>query len=536
MNLSTRVLLAHLGRVIAGNATETSTHDPLSLLSLDWSFESPNMNDVLASNQPSKPEAQHPNLPIFAPHANSQLASPAGLEIGNDMDGVLNDIHLGASLAPVVPHDWEGFHPDTHYGNLLQNRFPDPIDHDLPISFPRYEFNVHSPASSLDNQEKLMSHILQSDGRTELSHPLGTWRRHKEHHEPSVAGIPPAWVSSSSGVSFDFPSQGSPSFDTRYPPIYERYGEYKDGLPSYSQLLVTLSPKKRKLNDHFMDSQTHDHYPSERQFLGTVEYTGHPPMGNSDPLDRLDHWQDGSSSKPGVNFDGKERSPQNEMIEQADRSGFFSHLIDDFDLHTNTDPSPQSKKNEIFKFDVEAFENKGAIGNDKARINIIKKLIKPNTKLIILDLRSTNVHKKFFHKLSRFQANKNKKALKLNGMAWSDDRRRLWRSAYGQLWAHRNAWYRVWGETQGIDFGSIRYLSDYRDGETDIEKNLLLLLFYTDMIDTIIQTDTKSTQLSGLPNKASSLLKLALTSFVKRGQIKFPKKDVEPGHQRQEDV
>ncbi|POV99025.1 hypothetical protein PSTT_14049 [Puccinia striiformis] len=385
MNLSTRVLLAHLGRVIAGNATETSTHDPLSLLSLDWSFESPNMNDVLASNQPSKPEAQHPNLPIFAPHANSQLASPAGLEIGNDMD--------------------------------------DPIDHDLPISFPRYEFNVHSPASSLDNQEKLMSHILQSDGRTELSHPLGTWRRHKEHHEPSVAESP--------GV-------------------------------------VTLSPKKRKLNDHFMDSQTHDHYPSERQFLGTVEYTGHPPMGNSDPLDRLDHWQDGSSSKPGVNFDGKERSPQNEMIEQADRSGFFSHLIDDFDLHTNTDPSPQSKKNEIFKFDVEAFENKGAIGNDKARINIIKKLIKPNTKLIILDLRSTNVHKKFFHKLSRFQANKNKKALKLNGMAWSDDRRRLWRSAYGQLWAHRNAWYRVWGETQGIDFGSIRYLSDYRDGETDI--------------------------------------------------------------------
>ncbi|POW21155.1 hypothetical protein PSHT_02771 [Puccinia striiformis] len=133
------------------------------------------------------------------------------------------------------------------------------------------------------------------------------------------------------------------------------------------------------------------------------------------------------------------------MIEQADRSGFFSHLIDDFDLHTNTDPSPQSKKNEIFKFDVEAFENKGAIGNDKARINIIKKLIKPNTKLIILDLKSINVHKKFFHKLSRFQANKNKKTLKLNRIAWSDDRRRLWRGAYGQLWHI---------ETRGIGYGA----------------------------------------------------------------------------------
>ncbi|KAI9620076.1 hypothetical protein KEM48_008351 [Puccinia striiformis f. sp. tritici PST-130] len=514
------------------------THDSLSPLSFDWSFESPNLDDLLFSKLIPEPEAQHRNLPISAPSSDSQLPSPAGFGDGKIVDCFPNDRHLGSPLASVVSHDWTAFRPDTNYRNVMQTRNTLRVDHDLQ-HIPRYEHEAPGPAASLYSQEKHMPRILQSDGSKESIHPPGTWRRHKKNGKspveisptPTVQSleIPPTWVTSPTRFSR---GQGLSTFDTRAhaPPSDERYGS--NDLLSYVQLLEGISPKRPKFNDFFMDSQTRVHLPSERQFLDTIEYTEHPPIGNSDPLDKFDHWQNGSSSGPGVNLDGKVnsgRQSKNKMIEQADKSryrtGYLSDLIDNF-KSPKTYTSPLEKKTKIFKFDLEAFENKDALGIDKAKIEIISNFIKPNTKLMILELESSEVHKKFFYKLARFQSNK-KKTPKPDRTSRVGGRRNLLHGAFRQLWSNKELWYRLWGDATGIDFQSIHFLPEYQHSEAPIEKNLLLLLFYADMIDTIIQTD-KTIQLPGLPNESSVLLKLALDISVKRGKIRFSKEDEEP--------
>ncbi|KNE88545.1 hypothetical protein PSTG_18048, partial [Puccinia striiformis f. sp. tritici PST-78] len=380
MYLSTRLLLAHLGLDIAGNALGYPTHDSLSPISFDWNFESPNLDDLLFSKLIPEPEAQH--LPMFVPPSNTQLPSSAGFGIGKIVDYSSNDRHLGSSLASVVSHDWTGLRPDKDYRNVVQTRDTVRVDHDLP-HIPRYEHEAPGPAPYLASQEQSMSRILQSDGSKESTHPLGTWRRHKENDRSSVEispsptvqsfEIPPTWVTSPAGFPLDFRGQGLPTFDTRphAPPSDSRYGS--NDVPSYSQVLKLTSPKRPKLNDHFMDSQTRVYYPSEWPFLDNTKYTELSPMGNSDPLQRSDPWQGGFSSRPGVNFDGKfdsERQLKNKMIEQAHKSryrtGYLSDLVHNFKSYTKAYASPREKKMEIFKFDLEAFENNDARGIDKA--------------------------------------------------------------------------------------------------------------------------------------------------------------------------
>ncbi|KAI9620382.1 hypothetical protein KEM48_008169 [Puccinia striiformis f. sp. tritici PST-130] len=159
------------------------THDSLSPLSFDWSFESPNLDDLLFSKLIPEPEAQHRNLPISAPSSDSQLPSPAGFGDGKIVDCFPNDRHLGSPLASVVSHDWTAFRPDTNYRNVMQTRNTLRVDHDLQ-HIPRYEHEAPGPAASLYSQEKHMPRILQSDGSKESIHPPGTWRRHKKMVNP----------------------------------------------------------------------------------------------------------------------------------------------------------------------------------------------------------------------------------------------------------------------------------------------------------------------------------------------------------------
>ncbi|KAI7960828.1 hypothetical protein MJO28_001317 [Puccinia striiformis f. sp. tritici] len=490
MYLSTRLLLAHLGLDIAGNALGYPTHDSLSPISFDWNFESPNLDDLLFSKLIPEPEAQHIDLPISAPPLNSQLPSSAGFGLGNTVDHVPNGRHLGSSLASAVSHDRTAFRPGKNYiRDVMQTRNTVPVDHDLP-HLPRYEHEAPGSASYRDSQEKFISHILQRDGIEESIHPPGTWRRHKENDKSSVGisptptvqslEIPPTWVTSPTRFSR---GQGLPTFDTRAhaPPSDGRYGS--NDLPSYSQLLELISPKRPKLTDHFMDSQTRVDYPSEWPFLDNTKYTELSPMGDSDPLHRSDHWQRGFSSRPGVNSEGEfnsERQLKNKMIELADKSryrtGYLSDLVNNFKSHTKSYASPREKKTEIFKFDLEAFENNDALGLDKAKIDIIRKLIEPNGKLTILELGSFEVHKKFFHKLTRFQSNK-KKPSQPDRTSRVGDRRNLLHGAFQQLWSNKELWYRLWGDATGIAFQSIHFLPKYQHAEAPIEKNLLLLLF-----------------------------------------------------------
>ncbi|KAH9441692.1 hypothetical protein Pst134EA_032597 [Puccinia striiformis f. sp. tritici] len=283
------------------------THDSLSPLSFDWSFESPNLDDLLFSKLIPEPEAQHRNLPISAPSSDSQLPSPAGFGDGKIVDS---------------------FRPDTNYRNVMQTRNTLRVDHDLQ-HIPRYEHEAPGPAASLYSQEK-----------------------HMPHQSYRVMGAKNQFILLAPGA-----------------------GTRKMGHIS-----------KKTQVQRFLHGLSNACPPSKRaaQFLDTIEYTEHPPIGNSDPLDKFDHWQNGSSSGPGVNLDGKVnsgRQSKNKMIEQADKSryrtGYLSDLIDNF-KSPKTYTSPLEKRTKIFKFDLEAFENKDALGIDKAKIEIISNFIKPN--------------------------------------------------------------------------------------------------------------------------------------------------------------
>jgi hypothetical protein len=207
------------------------------------------------------------------------------------------------------------------------------------------------------------------------------------------------------------------------------------------------------------------------------------------------------------------------QLEILNENSAINHPAPETESHTNQSSKVKSNGKNLMNFSLDVFGIENPSDKD-ARIigNIISHIQSNQIARGRLEVDQENPEEAwlFFRSISR----ENRKDQISNGKKDFSARELFLNDSINQLWAKSQSWVSYWEHNYGICFKD--YTKSFKNIKknkrffaSDVEKFLILFLFYVDMFDKIIAKNGKPEEVDQIGNSKPNHIKQALESFEK---------------------